>query len=127
MITIIKPRRRIEIEEFALDYRWNKDRYSGFSFPCDREGNPHPLKSAAARANYEKCLSFKEDIVFLGVVDLSRCYMEPAEGRCRCGQTVLLEDSFENACACGRLYGIDGGELHQNWRRELYEETGELI
>lgn len=127
MIKIIQERKLHESIEYALDYRWNDDKNAGFSFPCDKYGNILPFEHESAKENYEKCISGEFAVTLFGVLTFHHKYVEPAIGKCKCGSEVYLEDYFENACRCGRLYGLDGGELRQNWRKELYEETGELI
>ena len=61
-----------------------------------------------------------------GVVRPStRSFIRPASGRCGCGQQVVLDEVWANACeACGRAYDGDGVELANRSRR--VEGTGKI-
>lgn len=36
---IIRERKLVTVEEYALEFEWRECPGSGFSFPCDRDGN----------------------------------------------------------------------------------------
>jgi hypothetical protein len=117
-----------DFEEFSLSFEYPDSPGAGFSFPCDKEGNPDwdhfdDPRYAAARENLDKCLLGKYDVVFKGVERRSWSYRHPRVGRCHCGEEVTL-DRFTNTCyICGTDYNSAGQELAP--REQWGEETGE--
>ena len=74
-----------------------------------------------------KCVNGEYDVICKGVQEYRWHYYEPTIGRCTCGREVVLDDGLENPCECGILYNMSGQRLNPNWRRDVYEETGELL
>lgn len=110
------------IEDYALSYEWRNSPGSGFSFPCDKDGNRYP--NPGSDENYENCVNGTYDVEFLGIADYSRPYTEPAYGQCECGRTVYLDRDFGHGidCNCGRIYNMSGSELNP---RSQWEERWE--
>lgn len=52
---------------YTLDYKWRHMSSHGFSFDCDEHGNPLPFRNKETEDNYNRCISGKIDVVFLGV------------------------------------------------------------
>lgn len=127
MIPIIKHSERKESFTYSRNFDWRNEPGSGFGFDCDERGNIIEPTNKAAHENLRKCLSGEYDVVDLGVRQYVNRWTEPAIGKCHCGREVELSNALENECACGRLFNMSGQELRANWKRELYEETGELI
>lgn len=121
---IIRQREHHSGVDYALDFKWRKDKWGGFSFPCDKAGKVDESKlNPDALENYRKCLSGEHDVVCEGVVTIPYSYHEPAIGRCSCGKGVIL-DSFTNTCdGCGADYNSAGQRLAP--REQWGEETGE--
>lgn len=126
---IIKHAERVECVRYSRDFQW-KGSHSGhgFGFQCDEHGKIDlaALKEKpAAFQNYLKCLFNHEEIQDKGTSCHEWSYIEPAEGKCSCGCTVIL-DSFTNTCDnCGRDYNKSGQELAP--RSQWGEETGETL
>ena len=103
---------------------------SGWSFPCDEEGNVienalHP----SAVINLAICRSGVNErgvkILLLGVAKQSHFCREPGQGECSCGHEVYL-DSFTCTCeGCGADYSQSGNLLSP--RAFWGEETGETL
>ena len=94
--------------ELSREFRWKDDSGAGFGFDCDRDGNAITLKSDAARENWEGCISGRFAVVDLGIEKRENSWLEPAVGRCDCGQKVVLRDPLDNHCACGRCFNSSG-------------------
>jgi hypothetical protein len=43
-------------------------------------------------------------------------YRSPAEGKCDCGHIVILDNSLDNECDCGRCYNSGGQEVVASYR-----------
>ena len=125
MSNVIKPARRILVEEFELSYEY-PGTGCGFSFPCDRTGVvDETFLSDGARKNLETCRAGEGGVVSRGVIDYTRTIKEPAVIRCGCGQRVELDDAWLNSCDhCGRDYNGFGNLLAP--RSQWGEETGEI-
>ena len=98
---------------------------AGYSFPCDRHGALLPDVCGDRKRNFILCLGGEIDgieILDLGVRSWELHYTEPAEGRCECGELVVLAN-FTNTCVCGKDYNSAGQELAP--REQWGEETGE--
>lgn len=122
---IIKHREIVTVTTYALvfDYEGSASG-SGFSFPCDKRGQPEPMRPAGEK-NYQACLTGAVNgrrVVARGIESRTHSYPECAKGRCACGRVVEL-DSFTNECDCGRDYNMSGQLLAP--REQWGEETGE--
>ncbi len=113
------------------DRRHNFDRPngSGFGFDCDAKGRV-VLANDAQRASYAQAMRELADgtIADMGVVIHRWTYRQPAEGRCVCGRTVVL-DGFTCPCDCGRDYNASGQMLapREQWGEETGETAADLI
>lgn len=113
MITIIKERTPVTINEYCIEYSYKDDPNAGFAFPATPSGEPDfDSMSPEAKANYERCLTDDrlEEPEFMVY---KHTYTEPAVGLCKCGEEVVLESDFAGAvqCSCGRWYNVFGQEL----------------
>ncbi len=108
---------------YARSFRYAGGR-SGFSFPCDKNGQPKALEKPA-QANFEACLTGAVDgraVEDEGVVEYQTPWRTDAVGKCECGRKVTL-DSFTNTCDCGADYNRSGQRLA--CRSQWGEDTGE--
>lgn len=107
---ILKISRRIRRRTFSLFFELKDCKGSGFSFPCDKRGNPRIL-SGRMRTSLEHCKNnikaFKDPVVLIN----DHSYLEPAELQCVCGKVVILADPLTNECECGLLYNSIGQRL----------------
>lgn len=112
-LEIIKRGQRVMHEEFALRFDKVGHPGSGYSFPCDINGNfieeqdnPH------RKENFERVKN-DPNYTFWGVQIYKHSYYEPGEGKCKCGRTVYLEPDYGHGidCDCGRIYNMSGQEL----------------
>ena len=111
MLKNMTRRQRKTIVEYSRDFDYGDG--SGFSFPCDKDGNLLPMEECA-RENYNNCLAHPEKFeIFNKILKLERTYTEPAHGTCICGREVELWDQYMGACSCecGRWYNLFGQEL----------------
>ena len=122
---ILKPFKQGVSISYSLDYRYKNDINSGFSFPCDADGNVSKMHDNA-KSNYEACkigVVRGELVQFQGIREHHHSYAIPAVGKCTCGRHVTLSHSDNECDHCGRIYSITGQELAP---RHLWgEETGE--
>ena len=125
---IVRKRRTVKVEEYALSFGWKNMPGAGFSFPCDKQGTPllgemHSI----AQENLAKCLSSEYDVLPRGVKDYSHTYQEPAVGRCSCGKLVELFDPLTNTCECGLEHNGCGQSLspRSQWQ-EPWNDDGLL-
>lgn len=121
---ILSKRERVWVDSFMHHFSFVNDPYSGYAFSCDAEGNL--LEELSER--YAQCLAGECDgnkVIDDGIADYSYSYMEPARGRCICGEIVALE-GFTNTCDnCERDYNLNGSLLAS--RSQWGEETGETV
>lgn len=112
MLKNLKPRERKTEVYYTVDF--DIDRNSGFTFPCDVDGNVL-LWNDGLRQNYEHCLAHPEKFVsYNKVIRHVRHFTENARGTCICGAEVELYDQYYGACECekcGRWYNLFGQEL----------------
>lgn len=114
---------RVTEREYSLNYDF--DRNSGYTFPCDADGNVSEI-SQTAMENLTWCRSHPEKFTEFGVI---RCreysWREPDRGTCVCGRTVTLENQYMGACECecGRWYNLFGQELlpPDQWHETEYD------
>lgn len=93
----------------------------GYGFGCDAQGNLLPL-SEAATASLAHCRAHPEAFEAPFIQTWQSRWSDPAQGRCECGRTVVLERDPEE-CPCGRFYNLSGQALaHPS---QWGEETGE--
>jgi hypothetical protein len=128
MLDNMVKRERVFIEDYALGYEWVDDPSSGFSFECDKEGNPLVEKMGdPALENLRKCRDGTYDVVFMGIRDYSRYYTEDAHGTCDCGREVYLHNDYGHGidCECGRIYNSSGQELapRSQWEDRYDEDS----
>lgn len=121
---IISRREVVNAIAYFRSFSWRNDPGSGFSFPCDKDGNIDPLTNDAAIENFEGCVSGKFDVIDNGIEKSEWTYVNPTIGRCDCGEEIPL-DGFTNTCDCGRDYNSAGQLLAP--RSQWGEETGEYL
>jgi hypothetical protein len=124
---IFKPAKRVEITHRTMEFRYLEDSGAGFGFNCNERGQVDiTTMNDAAFANYRGCLAGNVNgkaVYCDGIREWKNRYTEPGEGRCSCGEIVLL-DGFTNTCdRCGADYNYAGQLLAP--RSQWGEETGE--
>lgn len=108
-----------------LAFVWTNDPGAGFGFECDDQGNvDEPSMNPSSLANYRNCIDGTFDVRRTGFTSQEHSWIEPAEGICCCGRTVVL-DGFTCPCECGRDYNSSGQLLAP--RSQWGEETGEHL
>lgn len=119
------PRRVIGIVvEHRHDFIWRGRPGSGFTFPCDAQGQPLSL-CPEGEANYRRCISGEYDVIDEGIRTRRYEQVEPRHGICQCGERVAL-DSFTCTCpGCGRDYNSSGQLLAP--RSQWGDDTGESV
>lgn len=125
---IVKREERVHEVAYYLVFNWSDNPGSGFSFPCDVDGNVDEASlPPAGRENYKKCLDGTHHVERFGVAKSERWIRVPAIGLCdACHAEVVLRDSFTNACgACGIEY--NGSGQHLAPRSQWGDETGETV
>lgn len=120
-LQILKTRRTVEGIDYLRKFDFIGHTGWGFAFDCDQLGVLAPLGNPTAQANLDACLAGTNGTVDRGVVALPYRHHLPAEGRCPCGRTVVLDGDVD--CDCGRLFNSSGQELNPRWM--WGEETGE--
>ena len=128
MIPIIKHRERKAETTYDRVFHWKTDAGSGFSFPCDKNGNLLNL-NPAAKEYLEKCLNGTFDVIDDGICPYTHSWTEPAEARCHCGHVIQLA-SFTNTCEkCGRDYNMSGQDLapRRFWGEEYGETASDIL
>jgi hypothetical protein len=125
MIDIIKPRQPETYTEYAIIF--TDDELSGYSFPCDKDGNIK-FASECAIKNYELALTQKERFTkaYNELETRVHNYTAPAIARCHCGAKIALENEYQGACECekcGRWYNLFGQELihPDGWEDDDYD------
>lgn len=104
-------------EEVRYALMFYVDRYGGYAFPCDKDGNVlMDQMEEPARRNYADCLAHPEKYPysFNEVHREESRYREPDTGVCHCGQKMYLTNEYMGACQCpecGQWYNINGQEL----------------
>jgi len=132
---IIKNRDFGENVSYILAYHWKGNPGSGFAFDCDEHGNVMPFSyPEAANPNWELCQreaakpQAEATIIFEGIRCHSYNWTSPPEGKCVCGEIVIL-DEFTNPCECGRDYNSAGQLLapREQWGYETGESLGDIL
>lgn len=97
---------------FTFEFDRKDDPGSGFSFPCDEDGNINVSNEGAAK-NLEYCRKNAEDF-YKHIKKHEDHYRHGATGKCDCGEIFELMDQYMGACQCpkcGRWFNIFGQEL----------------
>ena len=130
MLNDVVPRQPTEKTYYELVFRLEDCQGSAFAFECDEHGHVY-LGRLPELARHCLALCRKGEVdgfrVRPGVVRFStQSYNEPGSGRCGCGQRVILDNIWDNACGnCGQAYDGDGVELAD--RSMWGEGTGESL
>lgn len=119
MLNIIKPRTTHTEVEYRIEFT-DADG-SGFSFPCDQNGNIQfddcdTELGRVQRDNYDYAMSSRERFTKQYAEFTTRRYTvtDNALGKCVCGETVELCDQYQGACSCpkcGQWYNLFGQSL----------------
>jgi hypothetical protein len=112
-IEIIQERRRVTQRDYSLEFRRKDDPNAGFTFPCDKDGNPM-LDECNTKSYLYATQEHPERYGKPFIEKRSWAYWEPAVGRCRCGEHVTLQNEYMGACQCpkcGQWYNLFGQEL----------------
>jgi hypothetical protein len=126
MAEIIRERKQVTGIDYVRRFSWRNDPESGFSFPCDEQGNLTKVLHPEGHRNYVNCVSGVYDVVDHGVVAEPWSRWEPAIIRCVCGSPVVLYDAWLETCpSCQRDYNGAGQLLAP--RSQWGEETGESL
>lgn len=114
MLKIIKNREPEQIVEYYVEFYYDEDRNAGFSFPANSKGEVDTSKlTPEGKTNYESCLANK-NLIGPHLFKDERTYINPAVGKCSCGQEVILDAGYDGAVMCpncGKWYNLFGQEL----------------
>lgn len=117
IVKIISEQKQITHTEYKREFnRIGETDFSGFSFPCDEQGNINTKDSNYTlwKENYEYCLSHPLIFEDLGVNKYTWEYTEPSIAKCSCGNEFPLQSRYMGACncsKCGQWYNVFGQEL----------------
>lgn len=129
MHQIISRREFVTVTKYVRGFYWIDDPGSGFSFPCDADGNlDMATMSPEALDNLLLALT-DERVAYSGVEEQDWSYTEPAVLRCDCGEHVSL-DGFTCTCErCGADYNSSGQRLapRSQWGEETGESLGDIL
>lgn len=124
---IIKSeRKRVGKIDYSHEYVYKNDRYSGFTFPCNRHGDLLNLTPEAI-ANYERVTN-DDRLKYLGIIQNDHSWVEPAIGICdSCGSDVVLISQYCGATSCdkcGAWYNLSGQRLNppEQWQEPIDPE-----
>lgn len=122
MLNIIKERTPITITDYYIEFKYKDDPEAGFRFPATSSGAPKfNDMTPEAIANYKRCLT-DERLTEAEFITDTHTYMEPAVGKCVCGEEVVLDADYSGAvrCECGRWYNLFGQSLKdpKYWEEE---------
>jgi hypothetical protein len=100
--------------KWYLFYRWKKRGGTGFTFPCDAEGNMD-LRSMSELDEkiFEACEGgeYSEHVDYAGLIREIEFNRLPAVGLCQCGEELILEN-FKTTCPkCMSAYTQLGTEV----------------
>ena len=112
MIEILKKAKNVKTISYAINFLFH-DSAGGFSFECDKNGIPF-LENDLLMQNWKSCLDGTFDVELEGLHTYTNIYMEPAVGKCCCGEELILAGEYHGTskCECGRWYNISGVELN---------------
>jgi len=127
----IKQRRRYlkETETFSVSFLWPGG-LSGFTFPCDAEGNVGLLSlHPEARRNYLDCSTGAIGVKRQPVSRHIHREKEPAIGICDCGSEVVLQGFTCTCHGCGADYNSAGQKLapRSQWGCETGESVADIL
>lgn len=123
MIEMISERNRVKKEYYCRDFQViGEPAGCGYSFDCDRDGNL-TFPNEGQKENFEYAVAHPDKFEDLGVVRRVSSYIEPAKGRCHCGEVIELTDQYMGACECPRCnqwYNLFGQELlpPEQWEKD---------
>jgi len=122
-IEIIRERDIVVDEKFWVLFQ-SKNEEKDYLFDCDRNGRIDESQlTHRSFENLRQCReACKRGEMNWEILDATKSYVEPAVGRCVCGEEVMLS-GFTNTCDCGRDYDSSGVLLAP--RSQWGEETGE--
>ena len=122
---IISDSKLAKVIEYELEFTYNDQPGSGYSFPCDKDGNVNRESlHTAGQENLDKCLSGEYDVSPGQIVGRSYTVREPAIGICACGAQVVI-DGDTSCDNCHRLYNGAGQELESFGSYSWCSENGE--
>lgn len=109
---IVSAKQQVEVQYHRVCF-WHRGTRSGFSYPCDAEGNVNEAAlSEAERLTYRACLTgrpFGVPVDRPKVQTRTARQMRPAIGQCGCGARVELSHAARNVCGgCGAAYDGNG-------------------
>jgi hypothetical protein len=123
MAKLISKRERVCVTRHYLDYQWNDEPGSGFSFDCTENGLLLAMAPEAVE-NFISCITGAYDVGYGGVKQDSWTYTNHAVIECiECRAHVSLSGFTNTCCECGADYSMDGSRLAP--REQWGEETGE--
>ena len=112
MLTNYTPSKIETLIEYELMFDYGNG--SGFGFPCDEYGHVGNLNPDAAK-NLAYCMNNPQEFCrWNELVAIKREYKVPANGWCKCGELVMLENDYYGAYQCpncGRWYNLFGQEI----------------
>ena len=126
MLNIIKERERVESTEYCLDFYKDGELCAGY----DTKDKLTPIfHSKEGEENWHSLLQK----VGLGILtgpklnEYKSSYVNPAIGKCSCGNEFELVDQYAGACECEKChqwYNLFGQELlpPDKWDMDDYEE-----
>ena len=119
MLEIIRERE--SKEEIYYTYEFDRGDGSGFTFPCDKNGNID--LNECNKESYDYCMQHKSEFIWKSVLKHECNYTEPAIGKCECGEEFELINQYMGACecpGCGKWYNLFGQELinPEYWEEE---------
>lgn len=114
MLTIISESHRVTETEYTLEFRRIDDPGAGFSFPCNEDGMPE--LNECNSGSYHYVTEEHPERFYKPSVETRRwSYVEPAVGRCFCGEEFPLVNEYMGACECPKChqwYNLFGQELN---------------
>lgn len=121
MIKIIKHREYETITEYYYFFSRDQRGNSGFSIPCNENGEPFDKW----KDRFDELMEQKDEFVWHGLQERKIDVIHPTIGQCVCGEEIELS-GFTNTCTnCDRDYNSSGQELAP--RSQWGEETGESL
>lgn len=123
MLKDIVERKSEEKFYFRLEFDLIEDPTAGLSFDCDAQGNVK-ITNEAAQENYDYAVAHPEKYHQPQVRKIKYLDVEPAHGKCECGETVYLQNQYMGACQCPKCeqwYNLFGQELNppEMWNEDF--------
>ena len=123
---ITKKCQRCWAEEWSLTFHDSSGR--GYSFDCNQEGEILPgAITKWSVGNFHRAISgFCDGSLSMEIERHEWSWIEPSEGLCDCGGTVVLDDPLWNSCyRCGQDYNMSGQRvLPPRMCEEEWDEDG---